>query len=273
MEPMHSSHRNGELTLTVTRPGVVRVEFTGRAIASWVDDIAAAVAGEPSPVLVGIDATRQTGVEPGFWERFDAWLVRDASRLRAVRVSASSAMVDMGLSTLTPAARKLLTRETSVADLDAEVPTGTSGPSIVSSASAERVVVAGIQLDMGEWPVVLLRPPTTISDGDLSAFLDWFQAMRAKRPEPIALIQDLTAQQQMSTAQRKLITDRMRSGQTPYLGLGLVFSSPVLRGVLTAILWFKARDYPVKTFRTVEEGLAWARSLAAATSPCAGSAP
>ena len=44
------------------------------------------------------------------------------------------------------------------------------------------------------------------------------------------------------------------------LGVALVISSPVVRGMLKAILWMQPMPQPHVVCATVEEGLAWLRA-------------
>ena len=40
----------------------------------------------------------------------------------------------------------------------------------------------------------------------------------------------------------------------------MVFDSPALRGILTAILWASTPPYPIKDFKSREEAIAWAQT-------------
>ena len=41
----------------------------------------------------------------------------------------------------------------------------------------------------------------------------------------------------------------------------MVFTSPLLRGVLTAIFWVRKPAYPTGVMGTVEDGVAWSQSM------------
>jgi hypothetical protein len=134
---------------------------------------------------------------------------------------------------------------------------------VVSSQSPPRRATAGdVLLDWSEWPVLLVRPPNhQISDSQLMEFIDVWDREICARRQPYSIALDLRQAAQMSAAQRKLLTDTMSSSEDQLnmfcQGTALVFSSTLLRGMLTAVFWFFRPKYPTRVFGSTTDANAW----------------
>ena len=134
-----------------------------------------------------------------------------------------------------------------------------------------------IRTDISRWPLVVVTPPRVVTDAQMERYLTQFDQIQAARPEPHCLVLDLRICERISPTQRKMITDRMPDdGQVnPCQGLAMVFSSRILRGLLTAIFWVRKPPYPTVVFNELEPAIDWAlRRLAdgeaAASEPITG---
>lgn len=122
----------------------------------------------------------------------------------------------------------------------------------------------GVELCLEDWPVVVVTAPAgTVSTDKLEAFLVRFDREVVQQKRPYACVLDLTNTGSMSPRQRKMMGERMRSDeahqQLCVVG-AFVFSSMLLRGMLTAIMWLRKPDYPMRIFATREEAVGWASS-------------
>lgn len=82
---------------------------------------------------------------------------------------------------------------------------------------------------------------------------------------PYASVQESVAPPKSSPAQRRRLSQwTLESRTTTHrdcCGLAFVYRSPIARGMITMVFWFIDTPYPVKTFGSRQEALAWCRSL------------
>ena len=122
-----------------------------------------------------------------------------------------------------------------------------------------------IQLDTAQWPVVVITPPgRPVADDELQAFLDQFAQTVVDKRMPYVLLLNLLGNGGLSPKQRQILMKASdRHENRCRLGIGLVFQSSLLRGMLTAILWLRNFEEPVKVFASVEAAMQWGQKLAA----------
>ena len=127
--------------------------------------------------------------------------------------------------------------------------------------------------DFSQWPVVVMRPPSLrVTDAELRSMQEYFREQVIARGGVYYLVNDLTQSAGgMNASQRKMLVEEMeRIEALPHVTQGciaLVFTSGLLRGMLTAVLWMRKPKSPTRTFGTVDEAVAWAKELAAAAAP------
>lgn len=128
-------------------------------------------------------------------------------------------------------------------------------------------------LCLDHWPVVVVTPAEgAISDEELDAFMTRFDVEVRPRGESFVTVLDLTKNSGITARQRKYMSERIRSNSERgdmNVATGFVFSSRMMRGLLTAILWMRSPEYPTETFATIEEAVQWGNGLLGrdATSP------
>ena len=120
-------------------------------------------------------------------------------------------------------------------------------------------VSRGIQLDRSRYPLVIMRAGTSYTQAD------WEQLMKGMTElvvsAPFGLINDTRGAQMPDALQRRSVaamyTNHESSVRRHFLASGIVGSSSLINGVLTAINWLKPPPHPVKVFRVDEEAEAW----------------
>ena len=134
-------------------------------------------------------------------------------------------------------------------------------------------LVARIDADFSGWPLVTVRATGNVSHAEHAAFIaELDEHVYAKR-EPYALVMDLRGNGGLSPRQRQRQADRVKQQREDGLrcaGVALVFSSPLLRGMLTAILWVAKPEHPVRVFTDLGEALVWAKDQLRAAAEAAG---
>jgi len=126
--------------------------------------------------------------------------------------------------------------------------------------------VHGIVLDFRAWPIAQVTPPPySVSDDALMEFMAVHKQVVRSMPSPHALILDLRGLGHMSTHQRKKLTGVLHGDEDEFAslcaGTALVFSSPVVRGMLSAVFWFFKPPYPVKVVPDLVSARAWVSTL------------
>ncbi len=118
-----------------------------------------------------------------------------------------------------------------------------------------------VEIDAKDWPVVKITTPEKVDDDNLKGFLDDFNGYIKDKKERFALIMDARKTSGMTPRQRRIQTDAMNNAETNqyYICSALVFKSKTLSRVLTAVLWLKKSEYPVKVFSSVEEAHEWVK--------------
>jgi len=128
----------------------------------------------------------------------------------------------------------------------------------------------GIRLDVAQWPVLVVIPPARlVTDAELDSFMQAFAHVVDQRKQPYAVVVDLRESSGLTPRQRQAISNSMADTDArvlagyPNCGGALVFSSALLRGMLTAILWIKKPKHETRVFANIAEAVAWARTCVA----------
>lgn len=129
--------------------------------------------------------------------------------------------------------------------------------------------VGGCTLDWSELPVVMVRPPArTLSNEEMQALMDRFWAVASGSGAPYGMVIDLSQAPPMPPKQRQMLTSQIH-GASDELAVscaacGMVFSSPVMRALLTTLLWMVKPPYPTQVFKTRKLATEWVRHQLAA---------
>ena len=118
--------------------------------------------------------------------------------------------------------------------------------------------------DVTQWPlVVIVAPADGASDAEMEQHLANIAALY-ERGAPFAMVVDVSAAPPPPASQRRVLADalasheRARPGQL--LGLAMVVSSTIQRGIITAISWAFPAPYPLSVFVDRDEAVTWARA-------------
>lgn len=125
--------------------------------------------------------------------------------------------------------------------------------------------------DRSEWPLLRIRMPAAgLSPSELDAHLEVLRALFSNG-ERFAFIIDARGAKPLEARQRQALGRLLKGSfvRDPLVvaGIGVVLSSALERGILTAVTWAAGRTYPMRAFATPEEAASWLRALLAPTSP------
>ncbi len=117
----------------------------------------------------------------------------------------------------------------------------------------------GIELDRSRYPLVVMHASTNYTQAD------WDQLMKGMidliKTAPFGLINDTRGSPMPDALQRRSIaamyTDHEADARRNFLASGIVASSSLVNGVLTALNWLKPPPHPVKVFRSIGAAETW----------------
>jgi hypothetical protein len=123
-----------------------------------------------------------------------------------------------------------------------------------------------IEIDESQWPVLIVTPPPTVTDGQMREYLERHRLVESERAEDYVLVLDLRFTGRLTPGQREMLTDGMKTdaSETWCRGLAMIFESRMLRGVLSMIFWVRKPPYPSKVFATPAEAFPWAKETLSA---------
>lgn len=121
-----------------------------------------------------------------------------------------------------------------------------------------------ILIDASSWPVVVVTPPAgLVTDAELDEHMLEFRELIEARKQVHAVVIDLRVSSGLTPTQRKRLAKAMEeSEQSKYCNCagGLIFSSTIMRGMLTAILWLKQPRHETRIFATRDEAVSWGQA-------------
>lgn len=132
------------------------------------------------------------------------------------------------------------------------------------AAHSPSTCIQGVRIDWEQWPVMRVTPPPYhLSDEALLDFLDAYDELTSGCSGRYGLVLDLRSAAHLGVSQRRKLTERL-SAQRDALGsrcaaTALVFSSVVLRSMLSAIVWLFRPPYPTRAVASLEEAESWVR--------------
>jgi hypothetical protein len=113
-----------------------------------------------------------------------------------------------------------------------------------------------------EGPIVTVTPPPELTDEALASILKGLEDCLA-RGSPYVLIFDLSQAGIPSPVQRATLAAHIRKNKPRSArwvwAMAMVAPSPVVRGMLTAILWLEPLPVTHQVFATLSEARSWAR--------------
>ena len=117
----------------------------------------------------------------------------------------------------------------------------------------------GIDLDRSRYPLVVMHASEKYTQAD------WDQLMVGMidliKTGPFGLINDTRGSGMPDAIQRrsiaKMYADHEATVRKNFLASGIVGTSTVVNGVLTALNWLKPPPHPVKVFLSVDQAEAW----------------
>jgi hypothetical protein len=123
-----------------------------------------------------------------------------------------------------------------------------------------------IEIDDRLWPLVIFRFRFRPSMDELERYLARQEEMLARKQPMISLVQAEQAklwETPVLRRQAEWIKDHEALLRQYSLGVAMVMQSPIVRGMLKAILWIQPMPQPYTVCSTVEEGLRWLRERVA----------
>jgi hypothetical protein len=117
-----------------------------------------------------------------------------------------------------------------------------------------------ITFDESAWPIVVVRYPKRIDQRDFDAHLERIIGY-VKRDAPWGLLNDSRGAGHPNAVQRQAIAtfyDRYEPlVRKNWRGSAIIFDSPLIVGVLTALTWIRPAPHPFKAFSNYAEGQRW----------------
>lgn len=115
--------------------------------------------------------------------------------------------------------------------------------------------------DESRWPLVsVCLPQAELNDQEFDAFLDKLDGLFL-RMQRFAVLLDARVAPALAPRRRKAVATRANAAQERHPGLmvgfAVVLSSPVQRGVFTAIHWLLRRSDNTRAHATLAEAEAW----------------
>ena len=126
-------------------------------------------------------------------------------------------------------------------------------------ADGEIELTAEEVVDFSHWPVTVMTPPKWKDE-----YMDFYQYEVKRRGERYALVLDVRNTIKPNPKERKKLTEAMQKSefnQKYCVCTALVFSSAIMRGILTAVFWLHKPKYPIKVFATPEAAIEWAKTM------------
>lgn len=117
------------------------------------------------------------------------------------------------------------------------------------------------EIDESRWPLVIVTFHGAATDEEYEVYLKDRTTLLLRR-EMHAVLLDASACGPMPPSQRKLQAEWQRQqadlGREYTLGTAFLFTSPMVRGILTAVLWLQPLSYPHHVASTWLDAERWA---------------
>lgn len=124
-------------------------------------------------------------------------------------------------------------------------------------------VASAWEIDESMWPVLLIRPkPMEMSIEELEVAFRYYDRILERRRERYAVVFDNREVKHLSAAHRSRIAryneENEERARVYCRGLAFTITSPIVRGMMTAILWIKRPPVETRTFEELDAALSWA---------------
>ena len=120
-----------------------------------------------------------------------------------------------------------------------------------------------IELDLSRWPLVLTTPPgRAVSDAELFDFLERLALALRQREGRYVNVLDLRLHIGLTPKQQRMLASHMNASHDAFAadrlcGTAMVFTSALMRSLLTGIFWLRKSQSPAAVFANLEDALAW----------------
>jgi hypothetical protein len=117
-------------------------------------------------------------------------------------------------------------------------------------------------VDSSRAPLYILNFPASTTDEELIACCAAREAWAERAHYPVAWMVDLSAIRTVTPRQRQIFAShlgRLEQHNITYnRGAAVIVPNSILRGVVTAVFWFKPPKFPYRLFAQRQEGVLWA---------------
>ncbi len=120
-----------------------------------------------------------------------------------------------------------------------------------------------IRFDETHWPIVVVKYPARFHQSDFDQHIVRVVGF-LKRDVPWAMLNDSRDAAAPNASQRqaiaKLYDDHEERVRKYWRGTAVVFDSPLIAGVLTALSWLRPPPHPFKAFSNYDDGMKWLKA-------------
>lgn len=121
-----------------------------------------------------------------------------------------------------------------------------------------------IRFDDSRWPIVIIRYPEVIDPRDWDAHMARVIGY-LERDQPWGMINDSRGAARPTAIQRQGIIDMYDGHENlvrkNWRATAIVFDSPLVVGVVTALSWARPMPHPFKSFTDYDEGARWVEGM------------
>lgn len=123
--------------------------------------------------------------------------------------------------------------------------------------------------DESEWPLFrVYMPQQSLLAGEFSTYLKRIDDLFL-RGDRFAIVIDARDAPVHTPTERQEIAKRMRASHARFpqrlAAMGIVMSSPLQRGIFTAIMWLAGPTYPIRPFPSMPDAELWLQEMLRAT--------
>lgn len=124
-----------------------------------------------------------------------------------------------------------------------------------------------IELDLSNWPIMVTTPPArAVSDAELHDFLERFERTLRERSGRYVSVLDLRLHIGLTPKQQQMLARHMNASHAGFSagrlsGTAMVFTSALMRSLLTGIFWLRKSKHPTAVFANLEDALDWSRRI------------
>lgn len=124
-----------------------------------------------------------------------------------------------------------------------------------------------IEIDLSRWPLMITTPPArAVSDLELDDFLERLeQALRIRDGRYVSVL-DLRHHIGLTPKQQQLLARRMNHSHDAFThgrlsGTAMVFTSALMRSLLTGMFWLRKSNHRVAVFAQLEQAIDWGERI------------